>query len=302
MRMDVSNLQIFVEVVRAGSFAAVARVRDVDPSIVSRAVSSLEQELGARLFHRTTRKLTPTEAGIAYFDRVASAVDELIHANEAASEVASQPNGLLRLTVSASFGQLRVVPLLPKFAALYPQLAIELILNDTMLDLVTERIDLAVRLGALEDSSLVAKRLMQIQFHVCASPAYLKKAGRPRNPNDVAQHNCLIFPVQGSRSRWRFKGPGSKVTEVAVDGRVIISNSLALRQCALAGMGLSLLPNWLIADQLRDGSLVSLFPNMQISATHFNTAAWLVHPSRNHVPLKVKAMIEFLKQHIREAS
>lgn len=298
MAMDVSNLQIFVEVMRGGSFAAVARVRDVDPSVISRAVSSLEQELGARLFQRTTRRLTPTEAGTAYFNRVAGAIDDVIHANEAVGEVASQPNGLLRVTASASFGQLRVVPLLPKFAVLYPQLAVELILVDAMLDLVSERIDLAVRLGSLQDSSLVAKRLMQVHFHVCASPAYLKKAGRPSHPNEVADHNCLLFPLAGSRSQWRFKSSNGKVTEVPVSGRTIIANSLALRQCALAGMGLSLLPNWLIADQLRNGTLVNLFPSMQISAAQFNTAAWLVHPSRNHVPLKVRVMIDFLKREL----
>jgi DNA-binding transcriptional LysR family regulator len=296
--MDVSNLQVFVEVMRAGSFAAVARVRDVDPSAISRAVASLEQELGARLFQRTTRRLTPTEAGSAYFERVAGAVDEVIHASEAVAEVGSQPTGLLRVTASASFGQLRIVPLLPKFAGLYPQLAVELLLVDAVLDLVTERIDLAVRLAPLRNSTLVAERLMPVTFHVCASPAYLKKMGRPRSPYEVAEHNCLLFPVPGSRSRWKFKGANGKMIEVAVSGRTLIANSLALRQCALAGMGLAVLPNWLVDEQLRDGSLVSVFPNVQVAATEFSTAAWLVHPSRTHVPLKVRAMIDFLRQHL----
>jgi DNA-binding transcriptional LysR family regulator len=298
--MDISNLQIFVEVMRNGSFAAVARRRDVDPSVISRAVASLEQELSARLFNRTTRRLTPTEAGKAYFDRVAGAVDEVVSANEAAGEADSQPNGLLRLTASVSFGQLRIVPLLPRFAELYPQLNLELILTDTVIDLVTDQVDLAVRLLPLQGSTLVAKRLLRVQYHVCASPEYLKRAGCPRSPADVMEHNCLLFPFPGSRSRWKFKGANGKVTEMPVRGRLVIANSLALRQCTLAGMGLSLLPNWLIADQLRDGSLLSVFPNMQVAATQFNTAAWLVHPSRNQVPLKVRVMIEFLKQHIRE--
>jgi DNA-binding transcriptional LysR family regulator len=298
--MDISNLQIFVEVMRNGSFASVARLRNVDPSVVSRAVASLEQELDARLFNRTTRRLTATEAGKAYFDRVADAVDDVTSANEAAGESASNPSGLLRLTASVSFGQLRIVPLLPRFAELYPQLAVELLLTDTVVDLVSDRVDLAVRLLPLEGSTLVAKRLMRVQYHVCASPEYLKRAGRPRIPGDLTEHNCLLFPFPGSRSRWKFKGASGKVTEVPVRGRLVIANSLALRQCALAGMGLSLLPNWLVADQLRDGSLVSVFPAMQVAATQFNTAAWLVHPSRNQVPHKVRVMIEFLKQHIRE--
>jgi DNA-binding transcriptional LysR family regulator len=296
--MDIANLQIFVEVMRAGSFASVARLRDVDPSVISRAVSSLEQELGTRLFQRTTRRLTPTEAGSAYFDRVAGAIDELKNANDAARDLASEPSGMLRVTASVSFGQLRIVPLLPKFAVQYPKITLELILTDTLVDLVADRVDLAVRLLPLTGSSLVAKRLMHVNYHVCANRDYLKRLGGPRQPGDVAQHNCLLFPFPGFRSRWKFKGANGKAIEVPVRGNTIISNSLALRECALAGMGLAMLPNWLIADQLRDGSLVSVFPNMQVAATEFNTAAWLVHPSRNQVPLKVRAMIEFLKRHI----
>jgi DNA-binding transcriptional LysR family regulator len=191
------------------------------------------------------------------------------------------------------------VPLLPKFAVQYPEITLELILTDTLVDLVADRVDLAVRLLPLTGSSLVAKRLMHVHYHVCASRDYLKR-GSPRLPGDVAQHNCLLFPFPGFRSRWKFKGTNGKAIEVPVRGNTIISNSLALRECALAGMGLALLPNWLIADQLRDSSLVSVFPNMQVAPTEFNTAAWLVHPSRNQVPLKVRAMIEFLKRHIRD--
>jgi len=294
--MDLANLDIFVAVMRSGSFAAVARTRDVDPSAISRAVASLEQELGVRLFNRTTRKLSPTEAGNAYFERLAGPIDDIALANEAARESTSQPQGLLRVTASVSFGQLCIVPLLPKLAELYPQLAIELLLTDAVIDLVTERVDLAVRLGRLPNSSLVAQRLMTVHYHVCASPEYLRRVGRPREPSEVQQHNCLLFPLPGFRSQWKFKMGASKAIDVPVKGRTFISNSLALRQCALAGMGLSLLPNWLVQDQLRDGSLVSVFPKHRITATDFDTAAWLVHPSRSRVPLKVRAFMEVLKR------
>ena len=296
--MDIENLQIFVEVVRSGSFASVARTRDLDPSAVSRAIASLEQELGVRLFQRTTRRLTVTEAGSAYFERVAAAVDEVLLANEAAGEASSQVNGVLRMTTSVSLGQELVVPLLPKLTKLYPDLAIELLLTDTVLDLVAERIDLAVRVGTMQDSSLIAKRLIPLRYHVCASPAYLRRAGRVTKPSDIADHDCLLLLVPGFRTSWKFKQPGGKAVEVPIRGTITISAAVSMRECAVAGMGLALLPQWLIEKQLEDGSLVSVLPNFQVSATDFNSAVWLVHPSRSQVPLKVRLAMDFLQTHL----
>jgi len=296
--MDVENLQIFVEVVRSGSFASVARTRDLDPSAVSRAIASLEQELGVRLFQRTTRKLAVTEAGSVYFERVAAAVDEVLLANEAAGEASSRVNGLLRMTTSVSFGQELVVPLLPKLTKQYPDLAIELMLTDNVLDLVAERVDLAVRIGTMRDSTLIAKRLMPLDYHVCSSPAYLKRAGRPTKPGDIENHDCLLLLVPGFRTSWKFKHSGGKAVEVPVRGKVTVSAAVSMRECAVAGMGLALLPQWLIEKQLKDGSLVSVFPSFQVTATDFSSAVWLVHPSRSQVPLKVRLAMDFFRTHL----
>lgn len=296
--MDVSVLQIFVEVMRQGSFAAVARDRNLDPSSVSRAIASLEEELGIRLFQRTTRQLSPTEAGVTYFERIEPLVEEIQQAIDVAADISGQPKGKLRITASVSFGHKCIVPLLPQFEALYPDLTIDLLLTDAVVDLFADRIDVAVRLGLLADSTLIAQQLMKTHYCVCASPEYLKRFGRPEKPIEMEHHNCLLFPLAGFRSRWIFKDCNGDLSEVSVSGRTLISSAIALQQCAIAGMGLALLPNWLIDEDLRTGSLIDVFPDYAVTATDFSTAAWLVYPSRAYVPLKVRVFIDFLKSSI----
>lgn len=296
--MELSVLQTFVDVVQQGSFAAVARERNVDPSSVSRAIAGLEEELGIRLLQRTTRKLSPTEAGMAYFQRIEPLVEEMQQAIDVAADISGQPKGTLRITASVSFGLKLVVPLLPNFRSMYPDLTVDLLLTDANVDLFTERIDLAIRLGLLADSTLIAQQLMKTRYFVCASPQYLQQWGHPKVPSQIEQHNCLLFPLAGFRSRWRFKNSEREETEVFVQGHTMISNAVALQQCAIAGMGLALLPNWLIEDDLQNGTLINVFPSYDVTATEFDTAAWLVYPSRAYVPLKVRVFIDFLKQFI----
>jgi DNA-binding transcriptional LysR family regulator len=190
------------------------------------------------------------------------------------------------------------VPLLPKFEALYPALTVELLLTDAVIDLFTERIDLAVRLGLLSDSTLIAQQLMPTRYFVCASPDYLRRAGQPEQPLDVEQHDCLLFPLPGFRFRWIFKDRHETFSEVPVHGRMLISSAIALQQCAIAGMGLALLPNWLIDQDLQAGTLINLFPDHAVTATDFSTAAWLIYPSRAYIPLKVQVFIDFLRKNI----
>lgn len=294
--MDLAVLQIFVDVMKQGSFAAVARDRNLDPSSISRAIAGLEDELGVRLFQRTTRQLSPTEAGSAYFERVEPLVEEMQQAIDVAADVSGQPKGVLRVTASVSFGLKRLVPLLPDFQALYPDLTLDLLLTDAVVDLFAERIDVAIRLGPLADSTLIAQQLLQTRYTVCASPHYLQQRGQPAIPGDVEHHNCLLFPLAGFRTRWIFRNRDGMLSDVLVQGRTIISTAIALQQCAIAGMGLALLPHWLIADDLQTGALVDVFPAYDVTATDFSTSAWLVYPSRAYVPLKVRVFIDFLKR------
>ena len=294
--MDTLVLRTFVEVMRRGSFAAVARDRNLDPSSVSRTIATLEQQLGVRLFNRTTRQLSPTEAAIGYFDRIGPVIDELERAALAAADSGDEPRGTLRLTAPVTFAQINLVPLLPEFARRYPNLSFEWLLTDQMLDLVEERVDLAVRLGRLSDSSLIAHRLCEMVYAVCASPEYLRRAGRPKSPLELEQHECLRYPVQGYGARWRFRQGDGPVSEVPIRGRVVASNGVALRQCAVAGMGVLMLPRWNVAHELQTGALVELFPEYRATVSEFDIAAWLLYPSRSYLPLKVRAYADFLKE------
>lgn len=293
--MDTRALEVFANVVRHGSFAAAARDQNIDPSSISRVIAAIEAELGVRLFQRTTRQLALTEAGSVYFERIEPLIEEMQHARDAAAEASSQVKGTLRVTASNSFGLKRVLPLIPSFAAKYPDLTVDLMLTDTVVDLLAERIDIAIRLGTLPDSSMVARLLMQTRYLVVASPAYLRTHDVPKKPDSVSHHNCLLFPIAGYRSLWIFRDKKGTLSEAPVHGKLLVSNAIGLQQCALAGMGLALLPGWLVEDDILAGKLVDVFPKWEVTATDFNTAAWFVYPTRSYVPLKVRVFMDFLK-------
>ena len=292
--MDLESLQIFLDCLHRGNFTDVARQHDIAPSSVSRVISGLEKELGFRLFQRSTRRLQATEAGQRYGDRISVLLEDLDAARHHASSVVEQPSGLLRVTAPVVFGELYVVPLLPDLLAHYPDLHIELLLNDAFIDIIDERIDLAIRLGTLQDSSLIARRLSDLSFHICASPAYLDKHGTPLQPQQIQDHECLLFPRRGYNLNWIFKNNAGEQTEIAIKGRCLITNSRAIRQCAIDGMGLALLPDWLIRQDIKENALVPLFPDYQVSATDFNAAVWMLYPSREYLPSKTEVFMEQL--------
>lgn len=293
--MDLHTLSVFVDVVRRGSFAAVARDRDTDPSTISRAIRTLETELGVRLLQRTTRRLSLTEAGRIYFERVEPLVDELDRARHAAIDVSAAPAGNLKMTASIAFGQTRLVPLLPELGRRFPDLGFELILSDANLDLVAERIDLAVRLGPRLDTGMIGTRLMDTWYRVVASPDYVKQHGAPASPAEIAERDCLLFALPAFRSHWLFKDERGAIEDVPVHGRFVISSAIALREMALAGLGPALLVDWLIDNDVAGGRLVDLFPGYRVTATDFETAAWVLYPSRAYLPLKVRTVIDFLR-------
>jgi DNA-binding transcriptional LysR family regulator len=295
--MELDQLRLFVEVARRGSFAAAARDRVVDPSFVSRMIAALETELKVRLFQRTTRRLALTEAGDLYLGRVEPLLDDLEHARDEVLAISGGPAGTLRLTASVAFGRQCLVPLLPEFRARFPQLKLEVLLSDTNLDLVAERVDLAVRLAPRLDTNLIGVKLCDTRYRVCATPEYLKKSRPLRRPQDLTSHRCLLVTLPEFRTRWLFRNQAGEVIRVPVDGDLVVSNPLALRDCVLAGMGPALLANWLIDEDLAAGRLLDLFPRHRVTATDFETAAWLVYPSRAYLPNKVRATIDFLKGH-----
>jgi DNA-binding transcriptional LysR family regulator len=294
--MDSNELKLFVEVARLGGFAAVARGHNVDPSSVSRAVASLEIKLGIRLFQRSTRKLTLTEAGHIYLSRVAPLLDELNDAREQALAVSKGVAGVLRMTASVAFGYEQLAPILPEFRLRHPALKLELLLTDSNLHLVNDRIDLAVRLGSRFEGDMVCTKLNSTRYRVCASPAYTGKYGQPNHPRDLTKHSCILLSLPEYRNEWHFKDKKGKTQSIEISGDVVISNPLVQRRCAIDSMGPALLADWLAREYIEDGQLIDLFPSHDVTATSFDTGVWLLYPSRNYLPGKVRAMVEFLRE------
>ncbi len=293
-QMDITTLKTFVQVMHEMSFSEVAKSHRVAPSSISRAIAKLEADLGVSLFHRNTRNLTATEAGNLYLQRIQPVLEELEAAGQLVSDVQQNPSGILRVTAATIYGQRYIVPLLKQFRRLYPELSIELILTDNFVDLVADRIDLAIRLGSLQESTYVARRLAPMAFYICASPDYLQQHGAPQQPSDLSQHECLLFPRQGENLNWTFRAGNGEQQEITIQGSCLITSSEAIRQCAVSGMGLALLPDWLVTEDIEAGRLTRLFETMEVTATDFNSAIWLVRPSGNYLPLKTRVFIDYL--------
>ena len=293
--MDTDLLKTVALVAKQGSFASAARVLDVDPSSVSRAVASVEETLGLRLFQRTTRSLKITEEGETYLRRIVPLLEELDAALEEAGTTMHAPSGTLKMTASVAFSHECIVPHLGAFLAQYPDVSVELLPSDTNLDITANGIDLAIRLGSAPSGDLISTRLLQTRYVVCASPGYLAAHSAIRNPHDLAAHECLRFALPEFRTRWRFRLGDDAPFEVPVSGKTIIANALSLRRAAIDGLGPVLLANWLIAGDIAAGRLVDLFPDHACTATEFDTGAWALYPSRSFLPRKVRVMIDFLR-------
>jgi DNA-binding transcriptional LysR family regulator len=298
--MDTDDLSILIDVVRAGSFAAAAKVRGNDPSTVSRAVAALESQLGARLFQRSTRRMALTEAGESFVARVAPLVEELDRARAAVRADGVRPAGRLRITASVTFGQECILPLLGDFRARHPGIAVEAVFTDRYTDLVAERIDLAIRLAPEVEGDVIVSRLMPTRYRVVASAAYLRHAGPVDTPVDLGSHRLLLFGQAPFRTRWLFRRDGGAVTEVPVAGDIVLSPPLALRDAARAGWGAAMLPDWLVDSDIAAGRLDRVLPGWQVTATTFDTGAFMVYPSRSYLPGKVRAMIDFLREAVAE--
>lgn len=293
--MNTKSLELFVEVSRLGSFASVARKQNLDPSSVSRTIAALEDQLGLRLFQRTTRQLVLTEAGEIYLNRITPLLNEFEYALDEAQKVSSGPSGKLRVTASVAFGQVCLLPHIAEFRNLYPRINIELQLTDSIVDLVANGIDLACRLAPEFDSGLVGVRLFDTQYKVCVSQKYYELKPDIIRPEDLEQHDCIVFTLPEYRSKWTFRDTELNVSSVHIKSNVSISSALALREAVLSGMGPSLLADWLVRDDIAQGHLVPILSQYEVTAQDFDTAAWLLYPSRSFLPNKTRVMIDFLK-------
>ena len=284
-----AEFNAFVRTVDRGSQAAAARELGVTPAMVGRYIRALEDRLGARLLNRTTTTQSLTEAGAAFHARATAVLEQLEAAEEAVADRQAAPRGVLRVSAPMVFGVRYLAASLAGFGALYPAVRVELTLNDRVVDLVEEGYDLAVRIGRLADSSLIARRLAVCRVALCAAPSYLARAGHPASPRDLRRHNCLLYAYAANAAVWRFSKEGTEA-QVEVDGDLMANNGDALRAAAIEGAGIILQPTFIVGDALRDGRLVRLLPEWRIP----DLTVHAVYPSTRHLAPKVRGFIDFL--------
>ncbi|OAN52194.1 LysR family transcriptional regulator [Paramagnetospirillum marisnigri] len=284
-------LQAFVKVAETGSFSEAARRLGLSKSMLSRQVSALEADLGVRLLHRTTRSLSPTEAGRAYLERCQRILADLEEANLQVSRLQAVPRGRLRVSAPLSFGIGHLAGVLPAFLERYPEIELDMNMTDRHVDLVEEGWDLAVRIGRLADSSLIARRLAPIRVMAAAAPAYLARKGVPHQPQDLAGHDCLTHGLSMT-AEWRFAAEDGRSVDVAVSGRFHADNGDVLRVMALSGLGVVLLPSFFMGDDIRAGRLVPVLEGFVPQGATLNA----VYPHSRHLSPKVRAFVDHLAE------
>jgi DNA-binding transcriptional LysR family regulator len=283
-------MEAFVRVVEAGSFVAAAERLALSTSSLSRLVADLEQHLGTRLLNRTTRRLSLTESGQAYYERCVTLLADLAEAEAMAGQSAAQARGTLRLTCSYSMAEQKVAPAIASFAATHPDVKFELVVSDRVVDLVEEGFDLAIRVGPVGSDRLVARRLGSMRLVLCASPKYLQDHPTPAIPADLARHNALTYAYSASPKVWRFTGPDGAAHEVRVNGNLHANSGDALRAAAVQGLGVICEPDFLLDAAIREGDLVPLLPGYQGGGGDI----WAVYPSRRHLSLKVRLFVDHI--------
>lgn len=287
----ITGMEVFARVATLGSLSAAARALGMSQTMATKHVAAIEERLGVKLFHRTTRSLNLTEAGRMYLEAVDTILNDFAEAEAKVSVSAREVQGRLRLNAPVSFGIREIAPILPRLSSLHPKLEIDLGLNDRYVNLVEEGWDLVIRIGELTDSSMIARRLAPCSMAVCASPDYLKRRGKPKRITDLTGHNCLGYTLSRmvGADRWHFGADGKK--SVAITGTMQANNGDALVAAAVAGQGIIYQPRFLVRDELKRRSLVELKLDHPAIALGGIYAAY---PSDRRPPAKVRATINFL--------
>jgi DNA-binding transcriptional LysR family regulator len=282
----ISDLDIFARVARTGNMSMAGREMGLSPAVVSKRISLLEDRLGARLFQRTTRQLTLTETGEGYFKRVVDILSLVEEAEDYVSRRNTKPRGVLKISAPTSFSRLHITPHLPTFIERYPDIEIDMQLTDNFVDIIREGFDLAIRIGELEDSSLVARKLAKESRVICASPKYLASAGTPKSLEDLEHHNCLLA---GAQDMWRLDGPDGP-QDVRVKGNMRSNSAEFIRSALVQGLGIALRATWDIGQELERGELQIVLPEYTGTAKN---GIFAVYPCREFMPSKVNAFIEY---------
>jgi len=289
--MDTINGMVtFARVVEANSFSEAARRLGISKSAVSKQIARLEDHLGARLLNRTTRRISPTEVGAAFYERCSRIVAEVEEAELAVTRLQVEPRGVLRVNAPMSFGILHLAPAIAVFMKRYPDMDIDLTLNDRFVDLIDEGYDLAIRIGTMADSSLIARKLAPSRLVLCAAPAYLRRRGLPVEPRDLAEHECLVYSLATGGDLWKFTDAKGAPHPVRVNARLRVNNGDVMRDIAASGLGLTVLPTFIASKDLEKGTLVPVLTDYHLP----ETAVSAVYPQNRHLSTKIRVFVDFL--------
>jgi DNA-binding transcriptional LysR family regulator len=284
-------METFVCVIESGSFSAAARLLDVGQPAVSKSIAQLEERLAVRLLLRSTRGLTPTEAGQAFYERAKRAIEEADEAELAARGSAGALSGRLRVSAAVTFARLHIIPRLPSFLERHPDLNIDIILDDENIDLLEHGIDVALRMGVLGDSTMTARRLTRGRRCVVGSPAWFAKAGEPRTPADLVSHQAIVYEQAGGGNAWSFKR-GNTETSIAVAGRIRVNAAEGVRAAVLADMGVAITSEWMFAPEIASGAVKLVLADWELPSIDL----WAVFPSGRMVTAKARAFVAWVEE------
>jgi len=288
---NINEMQVFARVVDAGGFSSAARSLSLSPSAVSKQITRLEDRLGVRLLTRTTRRLNLTEEGDAFYHRVKRILSDIDEAEQAVSLSKTAPRGHLRVSCSVAFGEKQIAPIVPEFLDRYPEVALELMLSDGIVDLVEEGIDVAVRMGKLSNSAMVARKLGNNKRRICAAPAYVERYGVPEEPDDLHHHNCLGFAGHNTLNEWPFKYPDGRRQTIRAEGNFVANNGESIYDLCRLGLGIARAADFLVSDDIKEGRLIEVLADFiedEPAPIH------AVYPDPRHLSPKTRAFIDFL--------
>ncbi len=285
------SMSMFVRVVEAGSFSAVAKELKTTQPTVSKHIADLENWLGAKLLNRSTRSLALTEVGRDYYKRSIRILQDIEEAEKAAGELQTKPRGMLRVSTATAFGNLHLIPYLPDFLAKYPDISLELLLNDRLVDLVQEKVDIAIRVGMLPDSTLMARKLANCPRITVATPEYLQAHGSPLHPKDLEQHSCIVYTGNPRAKSWAFL-ENNTLSSINVSGKFMTNNSAAYQTALLQGMGIGNVPMWLVVKEVMSGKLVTVLDEFRTPAQPVSA----VYLPGLHLPLKISCFLDFFSE------
>lgn len=295
--MDIlACMKVFVAVVDMGSFAAAAERLGMSRAMASKQVSNLEDHLGTRLLNRTTRRLSVTESGSVFYERSAQIIADVTEAEQVAGHMAAAPRGVLKMTMPLAYGLHRLGPVIASYINTYPEVKLDISLSDRKVDLVEEGFDLAVRIGTLPESGLIARKLGSERSIICASPAYLERHGTPGTPGDLARHVCLGYSLTNSGDEWRLEGEWGEGIAIRSAGPIKADNGDILRLAAVNGAGLIFQPRFIVAQDLQAGRLVQVLPEYASR----ELGIYAIYPSRKHLSAKVRTFVDFLVKQLGE--